>query len=146
MIRTDHGRDKFCIKAFIITMMNNQQSVVSTRKLLRSMKYPMDRSGKEINDPSWVQPFIMNATTPDTIDSDIEFNFPIAKHIWIGCSSFLIFIKHVIDNALFVLIAKIYYLKRNSQIFSNLKCIVAVFYPRTFITYCNRFIIPVTHK
>lgn len=76
MIATDHGRDKFCIKAFIITMMNNQQSVVSTRKLLRSMKYPMDRTGKEINDPSWVQPFIMNATTPDTIDSDIEFNFP----------------------------------------------------------------------
>lgn len=75
MIRTDHGRSNFCMKAFIITMMNNAQSVTSTRKLLHSMTYIQDRGGDIIKKPSSLQPFIMNATIPDTIDSDIKFNF-----------------------------------------------------------------------
>jgi hypothetical protein len=75
MISTDHGYDNFCIKAFIITMMNNAQSVVSTRKLLYSMTYVNDRTGNVSKEPSWVQPFIINATIPETIDSDIKINF-----------------------------------------------------------------------
>ena len=39
MIRPDHGYNDWAIKAFIITMMNDHQSLVSTRKLLWSIRY-----------------------------------------------------------------------------------------------------------
>jgi GR25 family glycosyltransferase involved in LPS biosynthesis len=65
MYTTDHGFDKFVIKAFIISLMNHHQSQVSTRNLLKSIEITK----------SLVQPFIIPATTPETIDIDIKSNF-----------------------------------------------------------------------
>jgi hypothetical protein len=65
MFTTDHGIDNFTIKSYIITMMNNNNSVVGTRILLNSI----------LNTMSQVQPFIMQATIPSTIDLDIKCNF-----------------------------------------------------------------------
>jgi GR25 family glycosyltransferase involved in LPS biosynthesis len=65
MFTTDHGRDRFTIKAFIITMLNNNESVVGARNLLRSITLSQ----------SQVQPFLMQATIPSTIDLDIMCNF-----------------------------------------------------------------------
>lgn len=65
MYTTDHGSNGFTIKAFIISIMNNHQSSVSTRKLLKSIEITKSR----------IQPFIMPATTPETIDLDISQYF-----------------------------------------------------------------------
>lgn len=65
MYNTDHGIDRFVIKAFIISIMNNHQSSVSTRNLLKSIERTQSR----------VQPFIMPATVPETIDLDISLYF-----------------------------------------------------------------------
>lgn len=65
MITTGHGHDKFTLKAFIISMVNNHQSQVSTRKLIKSIEITK----------SELQPFIMPATIPETIDQDIKTNF-----------------------------------------------------------------------
>ena len=65
MYTTDHGFDNFIIKAFIISIMNNHQSSVSTRNLLKSIELTKSR----------VQPFIMPATIPQTIDLDISHYF-----------------------------------------------------------------------
>lgn len=65
MYTTDHGFDNFVIKAFIISLMNNHQSQVSTRNLLKSIEIT----------GSLIQPFIMPATTPETIDQDLKSNF-----------------------------------------------------------------------
>jgi GR25 family glycosyltransferase involved in LPS biosynthesis len=64
MFTTDHGHDRFTIKAFIITMLNNNESVVGARKLLHSIT---------LTNP--IQPFLMQATIPSTIDLDIKCNF-----------------------------------------------------------------------
>ena len=48
MIRPDLGESGFRIKAFIITMMNNNSSVVSTRMLLKSIADTKSR----------IQPFV----------------------------------------------------------------------------------------
>lgn len=66
MYTTGHGRDKFVMKAFIISMVNNHQSSVSTRKLLKTIEITKSR----------LQPFIMPATVPETIDFDISMYFP----------------------------------------------------------------------
>ena len=65
MFTTDHGHDRFTIKAFIITMLNNNESVVGARKLLHSITLTQ----------SHIQPFMMQATIPSTIDLDIKCNF-----------------------------------------------------------------------
>lgn len=65
MKTTGHGHDNFVIKAFIISMINNHQSQVSTRNLLKSIEITK----------SEVQPFVMPATIPETIDLDIKSNF-----------------------------------------------------------------------
>lgn len=65
MYSTDHGRDNFVIKAFIITMLNDNTSVVATRHLLNSIQTTDSR----------VQPFIIPATVPSTIHHDIDQNF-----------------------------------------------------------------------
>jgi GR25 family glycosyltransferase involved in LPS biosynthesis len=65
MFKTNHGFDEYSIKAFIITLTNNNVSVVATRKLLFSMKKYNCR----------IQSFIMNATTPDTIYYDLKSTF-----------------------------------------------------------------------
>lgn len=65
MRTTGHGYDNFVIKAFIISMVNNHQSQVSTRKVLKSIEITK----------SQVQPFIFPATEPQTIDLDIKNAF-----------------------------------------------------------------------
>lgn len=65
MERPDHGWNGWFLKAFIITMMNNSQSVVSTRKLL----YSIDTTEAQI------QPFIFPATIPETMIADLEKSF-----------------------------------------------------------------------
>lgn len=65
MRTTGHGYDNFVIKAFIISMVNNHQSQVSTRKLLKSVEITKTE----------IQPFVFPATTPDTIDLDIRTTF-----------------------------------------------------------------------
>tara|TARA_R110000868_G_scaffold280521_1_gene540666 strand:+ start:795 stop:1697 length:903 start_codon:yes stop_codon:yes gene_type:complete len=65
MNTTDHGHDGFAIKAYIITMMNNNESVVGTRNLLRSITATR----------SQIQPFIISATIPTTIELDIKSGF-----------------------------------------------------------------------
>lgn len=65
MRTTGHGYDNFVIKGFIISMINNHQSSVSTRKLLKSIEITK----------SLIQPFIFPATEPQTIDSDIQSAF-----------------------------------------------------------------------
>lgn len=65
MYKLDHGRDGFMIKAFIISLMNNSQSQYTTRNLLHSINVTRSR----------LQPFIVPATIPETIDLDIKFNF-----------------------------------------------------------------------
>ena len=67
MYKLDHGHNGWHIKAFIITMMNNNQSVVSTRKLLYSIS-----QGEKGGSASKVQPFITQATIPETIDHDLK--------------------------------------------------------------------------
>lgn len=66
MYKLDHGYNDWWMKAFIITMTNNNQSVVSTRKLIHSI-YASEAK---------IQPFIMPATTPDTMMYDLEMSFP----------------------------------------------------------------------
>jgi GR25 family glycosyltransferase involved in LPS biosynthesis len=65
MYKLDHGHDGFTIKAFIISLMNNSQAQYTTRNLLHSINVTR----------SEVQPFIVPATTPETIDLDIKTNF-----------------------------------------------------------------------
>ena len=65
MYKTEHGHNGFTIKAFIISLMNNSQSQYTTRNLLHSINVTK----------SEVQPFIVPATTPETIDLDIKTNF-----------------------------------------------------------------------
>lgn len=65
MKTTGHGHDNFVIKGFIISMVNNHQSSVSTRNLLKSIEITK----------SLVQPFIFPATEPQTIDKDIQAAF-----------------------------------------------------------------------
>lgn len=65
MKTTGHGYDNFVIKAFIISMVNNHQSQVNTRNLLKSIEITK----------SVVQPFIFPATIPETIDQDIKAGF-----------------------------------------------------------------------
>ena len=74
MYKLEHGKFGWHIKAFIISMPNNQQSTVSTRKLLQSI-YATQAT---------VQPFIIPATTPDTIERDIKATFSkdYYKNIW----------------------------------------------------------------
>ena len=66
MYKLDRGHNDWWMKAFIITMVNNSQSVVSTRKLIHSIHAT----------ESLVQPFIMPATTPETMVSDLHMAFP----------------------------------------------------------------------
>lgn len=102
MYTTDHGRDKFAIKAYVITMMNNAQSVTSTRKLLHSMHYLMTNTSEMVHKPSLVQPFIMNATIPDTIDSDIKANFSkeYATQLYVNGKLNWTWPKHPIDDGI----------------------------------------------
>ena len=74
MYKLDRGHNDWWIKAFIITMTNNSQSVVSTRKLIHSI-YATE---------SLIQPFIMPATTPETMLYDLEMAFPksMSKHFF----------------------------------------------------------------
>jgi GR25 family glycosyltransferase involved in LPS biosynthesis len=74
MIRPDLGDSGYRIKAFIITMMNNNTSVVATRKLLHSIKQTKSK----------IQPFIQVATTPEDINKHIHDHFPeeIARGMW----------------------------------------------------------------
>ena len=74
MIRPDLGESGFRIKAFIITMMNNNSSVVSTRMLLKSIADTKSR----------IQPFVQAATEPKDIKRHIRDHFPkeIADAIW----------------------------------------------------------------
>ena len=65
MYKTNHGHNGFTIKAFIISLMNNSQAQYTTRNLLHSINVTK----------SEVQPFIVPATTPETIDLDIKSNF-----------------------------------------------------------------------
>ena len=65
MYTTDHGVDRFVIKAFIISLMNHHQAQVSTRNLLKSIEVTRSK----------VQPFVVPATTPETIEVDIKSNF-----------------------------------------------------------------------
>lgn len=65
MYKTDHGWNEFVIKGFIISLMNNSQAQYTTRNLLHSINVTK----------SHVQPFIVPATTPETIDTDIKNNF-----------------------------------------------------------------------
>jgi GR25 family glycosyltransferase involved in LPS biosynthesis len=65
MYKTDHGHNGFTIKAFIISLMNNSQAQYTTRNLLHSINVTK----------SQIQPFIVPATTPETIDLDIKCNF-----------------------------------------------------------------------
>lgn len=65
MKTTDHGHDNFVIKAYIISLLNHHGSTIATRNLLHSIK--------ETN--SKIQPFIIQATTPDTIRQDILHHF-----------------------------------------------------------------------
>ena len=65
MYKTDHGHNEFVIKGFIISLMNNSQAQYTTRNLLHSINATK----------SQIQPFIVPATTPDTIDEDIKNNF-----------------------------------------------------------------------
>jgi GR25 family glycosyltransferase involved in LPS biosynthesis len=60
-----HGRDDFTIKAYIITMLNDNVSVVATRHLINSIYGTQSR----------IQPFIVSATIPRTIGEDIKNNF-----------------------------------------------------------------------
>jgi len=66
MYKLDRGHNDWWMKAFIITMMNNSQSVVSTRKLIHSIHAT----------ESLIQPFIMPATTPETMLHDLHMAFP----------------------------------------------------------------------
>jgi GR25 family glycosyltransferase involved in LPS biosynthesis len=65
MYKTDHGYNDFVIKGFIISLMNNSQAQYTTRNLLHSINITK----------SQVQPFIVPATIPETIDLDIKNNF-----------------------------------------------------------------------
>ena len=65
MYKLDRGYNDWWMKAFIITMPNNNQSMVSTRKLIQSIY------ASEVK----VQPFIMPATTPETMIYDLEMAF-----------------------------------------------------------------------
>jgi len=65
MYKLDHGHNDFIIKAFIISLMNNSQAQYTTRNLLHSINVTK----------SQIQPFIVPATTPETIDLDIICNF-----------------------------------------------------------------------
>ena len=65
MYKTNHGINDFVIKGFIISLMNNSQAQYTTRNLLHSINITK----------SLVQPFIVPATTPETIESDIKYNF-----------------------------------------------------------------------
>lgn len=58
--------DKFVMKAFIISMVNDHQSYVSTKRLLKTIEITKSR----------IQPFIVPATIPETIDFDISMHFP----------------------------------------------------------------------
>ena len=75
MIRPDLGSTGYRIKAFIITMMNNNTSVVATRKCLHSIYQTKSK----------IQPFIQAATTPDLINKHIHDHFPeeIARGMWL---------------------------------------------------------------
>jgi GR25 family glycosyltransferase involved in LPS biosynthesis len=65
MYKLDRGHNDWWMKAFIITMHNNNQSMVSTRTLIQSI-YATE---------SFLQPFIMPATTPETMIHDLEMFF-----------------------------------------------------------------------
>jgi GR25 family glycosyltransferase involved in LPS biosynthesis len=65
MYKLDHGHNRFVIKGFIISLMNNSQAQYTTRNLLHSINVTK----------SEVQPFIVPATIPETIDIDIKNNF-----------------------------------------------------------------------
>jgi GR25 family glycosyltransferase involved in LPS biosynthesis len=65
MYRLDHGYNNFTIKAFIISLMNNSQAQYTTRNLLHSINVTKSN----------LQPFIIPATTPETIDLDIKTHF-----------------------------------------------------------------------
>lgn len=66
MYKLDRGHNDWWMKAFIITMPNNNQSMVSTRKLIHSIQ----------ETESLLQPFIMPATTPERMLHDLEMTFP----------------------------------------------------------------------
>jgi len=66
MYNTELGKNGFVIKAFIITMINNNTSVVAARNLLQTIEDTRSR----------IQPFMMQATIPSTIQLDIKNNFP----------------------------------------------------------------------
>ena len=61
------------MSAFIITMINDNASTVGARKLIASIK--------ETN--SFIDPFILPATTPDTLDKHLEtYNKKISDYKW----------------------------------------------------------------
>lgn len=65
MYKLNHGHKGFAIKAFIISLINNSQAQYTTRNLLHSINLTQ----------SLLQPYIVPATTPETIDLDIKNNF-----------------------------------------------------------------------
>jgi GR25 family glycosyltransferase involved in LPS biosynthesis len=65
MYKLNHGHKGFTIKAFIISLMNNSQAQYTTRNLLHSINVTKSN----------VQPFIVPATIPETVDLDIKCNF-----------------------------------------------------------------------
>ena len=73
---TGIGTNGFRIKAFVITMLNNNTSVVGARTVLNSIEVTKSK----------VQPFLLAATTPQTIKKDIHDNFPkdFVKSIWVN--------------------------------------------------------------
>ena len=65
MYKLNHGHKGFAIKTFIISLINNSQAQYTTRNLLHSINVTK----------AHVQPFIVPATIPETIDLDIKNNF-----------------------------------------------------------------------
>ena len=65
MYKLNHGHKGFAINTFIISLINNSQAQYTTRNLLHSINVTK----------AHVQPFIVPATIPETIDLDIKNNF-----------------------------------------------------------------------
>ena len=81
-----------------------------------------------------------------TFQECIELDFPVAKHIRVGCTALFIFIKHIIHYPLAILLTKVDEVERDTDLAGYKFCHETVLFPLAVSVQGGRCIVPVLHE
>ena len=79
-------------------------------------------------------------------EESVELDFPVAKHIRVRCTAFLIFVEHIVHYPLPILFAQVYKIKRYTDLSCYKLSHKTVFLPLAVTMQSCRCIMPVLHE